>query len=128
MSTPRSGYVCLPPAAPAGGRQDLKSMWRATRYEVWQARILLGRGPLVLLVEQFRGFPRVCLGQSVLAGGKRSDVWAGMARFDGVNYASIADRGYSYDPNKRSNVAFFPLLPVLARASWSSGSPPKSPC
>jgi Gpi18-like mannosyltransferase len=34
-------------------------------------------------------------------------------RWDTVWYSEIADTGYSYDPNEKSSVAFFPLYPLL---------------
>lgn len=34
--------------------------------------------------------------------------------WDGWSYARIAERGYEYAPDRASNVAFFPLLPMLA--------------
>ncbi len=36
-------------------------------------------------------------------------------RFDGMHYKSICDSGYHYDPAQRSDVAFFPAYPLLAR-------------
>jgi hypothetical protein len=36
-------------------------------------------------------------------------------RFDGHHYRTIAARGYSYDPDRASDVAFFPLYPLTAR-------------
>ncbi|MCO6453806.1 MAG: hypothetical protein J5I93_00685 [Pirellulaceae bacterium] len=38
-----------------------------------------------------------------------------LANWDGVFYANIVNEGYSYDVQARSNVAFFPLFPLLAR-------------
>src|SRR5215813_14139134 len=38
---------------------------------------------------------------------------AAWARWDAGWYLSIAERGYWYDPHGASNVAFFPLLPLL---------------
>lgn len=37
------------------------------------------------------------------------------ALWDGVHYKAIADKGYAYDPTKRSEVAFFPVYPMLSR-------------
>lgn len=39
--------------------------------------------------------------------------WNAMARWDAGWYASIVQHGYLYTPGKQSNVAFFPLYPVL---------------
>ncbi len=36
-------------------------------------------------------------------------------RFDAIHYASIVERGYSYDPRQRSVVAFFPAYPLTVR-------------
>ena len=48
------------------------------------------------------------------------------ANIDGVYYADIARDGYAYDPERRSNVAFFPLFPLLGRAvAWVTGLPPE---
>jgi hypothetical protein len=38
-----------------------------------------------------------------------------LARFDGQHYRRSCVEGYSYDPNQRSPVAFFPAYPLLAR-------------
>ncbi len=38
------------------------------------------------------------------------------AAWDGEWYAGIVRAGYSYDPGRHSNVAFYPLYPLLARA------------
>ena len=46
----------------------------------------------------------------------RGDVIDALAIHDGRWYKQIAAEGYSYDPNSRSNVAFFPLYPLLGRA------------
>ena len=35
--------------------------------------------------------------------------------WDGRNYVEIAKEGYSYSPDRRSNVAFFPALPLSGR-------------
>jgi hypothetical protein len=37
-------------------------------------------------------------------------------RFDGLHYQRICVEGYSYNPNDRSDVAFFPAYPLAARA------------
>ncbi len=37
------------------------------------------------------------------------------ARWDGLWYLDIADQGYRYEPNKSSNVAFFPAFPLCGR-------------
>lgn len=37
-------------------------------------------------------------------------------RYDTEHYRTIATRGYSYDAEARSNIAFFPLFPLTARA------------
>jgi hypothetical protein len=37
------------------------------------------------------------------------------ARFDGLHYQRICVEGYSYDPDQRSVVAFFPAYPLTAR-------------
>jgi hypothetical protein len=41
---------------------------------------------------------------------------AAWARWDAGWYLSIAERGYWFDPDGPSNVAFFPLLPLLIKA------------
>ena len=38
-----------------------------------------------------------------------------LCRADGQHYKSICESGYAYDPDQRSQVAFFPAYPVLAR-------------
>ncbi|HUY31179.1 MAG TPA: mannosyltransferase family protein [Pirellulales bacterium] len=63
----------------------------------------------------------ISFGYTFLAAGAdarptRRDVIEALGAFDAEWYSSIATRGYSYDVNARSNVAFFPLYPLLARA------------
>lgn len=48
-----------------------------------------------------------------------------LERFDAAHYKEIAETGYRYDPQRRSNVAFFPLFPLSARwtrqlTGWST--------
>jgi hypothetical protein len=43
-------------------------------------------------------------------------VLEGLFRWDGGWYYSIAHNGYSYQPGQQSNVAYFPLYPLLMRA------------
>jgi hypothetical protein len=45
----------------------------------------------------------------------RNDPVAAFSRWDGEWYARIATEGYSYAPDKRSSVAFFPLYPLLGK-------------
>lgn len=44
------------------------------------------------------------------------DVLDALTWMDGKWYKQIAVEGYQYDPNARSNVAFFPVYPLLGRA------------
>ena len=43
------------------------------------------------------------------------DFLGSFAQWDGQHYKSIVERGYFYDPERRSNVAFFPAYPMLGR-------------
>ncbi len=43
------------------------------------------------------------------------DFLTACSRFDGIHYASIAECGYSYEPQRRSTVAFFPAYPLAGR-------------
>ena len=43
---------------------------------------------------------------------------AGFGRQDGANYRELLTDGYSYDQDRRSTVAFFPLYPLAARLVW----------
>src|SRR5437879_5787744 len=45
----------------------------------------------------------------------RPDFLTACSRFDGHHYREIVEDGYSYDPGRRSTVAFFPVYPVTAR-------------
>jgi hypothetical protein len=44
--------------------------------------------------------------------------------WDGQYYLQIASEGYSYDPDRNSNVAFFPLYPILVAAMFRSTAVP----
>lgn len=44
----------------------------------------------------------------------------GLVRWDAGWYWTIVDRGYYFDPNEPSNVAFFPLVPSV---SWALATP-----
>jgi len=43
------------------------------------------------------------------------DLLACFANWDGQAYKAIAERGYFYDPERRSTVAYFPAYPLLGR-------------
>jgi hypothetical protein len=45
-------------------------------------------------------------------------------RWDAWWYLSVAERGYWFDPGGQSNVAFFPLFPLLVRALAALGGNP----
>lgn len=58
-------------------------------------------------------------GHTFLRPGQHSDKVSGdmigtFCRWDGVWYLSIAHEGYNYDAQRKSNLAFFPALPVVA--------------
>ena len=54
------------------------------------------------------------------------DYFGALCRFDGNWYIGIATEGYSYDPARPSNVAFFPAYPLAARAvSAATGCRPE---
>jgi hypothetical protein len=54
----------------------------------------------------------------------RTDVPTACAHHDALHYIDIVENRYSYDPQRRSNVAFFPVYPLLARqvAPWVNGN------
>lgn len=45
---------------------------------------------------------------------RSDDLVSSFTGWDGTWYASIVDSGYSYDPNRKSNIAFFPAYPLAA--------------
>lgn len=47
----------------------------------------------------------------------RPDLLTACSRFDALHYAAIIEKGYSYDPLNRSDVAFFPAYPITARVA-----------
>lgn len=57
-------------------------------------------------------FFAVSFGQPTDAG---DDPVAACFRFDAIHYRDIIQKGYSYDPDQGSLVAFFPAYPLLAR-------------
>jgi hypothetical protein len=69
---------------------------------------------LTVLVAVVFGGDFVPLCRAHPASQTRVDWVAGMAAWDGEWYVRIASTGYSYDPERMSSVAFFPLYPVLA--------------
>ena len=48
-------------------------------------------------------------------GARNTDLVSSLAAWDGGHYVRIATEGYSYDPERMSNVAFFPAYPLLGR-------------
>jgi len=44
----------------------------------------------------------------------RPDFVSACVHFDAAHYMHIAKEGYTYDPAKRSEVAFFPAYPLLS--------------
>jgi hypothetical protein len=44
---------------------------------------------------------------------EKGDLLSSFANYDGVWYKAIVTHGYTYDPDKRSSVAFFPVFPLL---------------
>ncbi len=65
---------------------------------------------LLVLTAIFIGF-RLAAGQPVIPLLEEIDKW------DVLWYKTIIDRGYFYDPQQQSNVAFFPLFPYLWETS-----------
>ena len=47
----------------------------------------------------------------------RPELLRACSRFDANHYADIVKHGYSYDPQQRSTVAFFPAYPLLGRSA-----------
>jgi hypothetical protein len=47
---------------------------------------------------------------------ERSEFLDAFTSMDGESYKEIATEGYHYEPNARSNVAFFPVYPLFGRA------------
>ena len=45
----------------------------------------------------------------------RSNLLTACCHFDGPEYGAIAEKGYFYDPHKRSRVAYFPAYPLATR-------------
>jgi hypothetical protein len=58
-------------------------------------------------------------------GAARAGIEASCFKSDAGHYWSICERGYSYSPDRRSEVAFFPAYPLLARfLAWLTGWQP----
>lgn len=55
---------------------------------------------------------------SVANSSQPSDFVSACVHFDAVHYVEIVRQGYTYDPARRSVVAFFPVYPLLSR--WVS--------
>ena len=74
-------------------------------------------GNLIVLTAVVFGmeFVTLCTGHHDARAIVERDVSDAMAAWDGVWYQRIASDGYSYDPERMSNIAFFPLFPMTAR-------------
>src|SRR2546428_514764 len=46
---------------------------------------------------------------------KQGDELAAFANWDGAWYVKIVDTGYEYQPDRPSNIAFFPAFPLLGK-------------
>jgi hypothetical protein len=71
---------------------------------------------MIVVLAVLFGVDFVPLCQAHLGRLTRVDLLSGFAAWDGEWYVRIASAGYSYDPERMSSVAFFPLYPWLAGA------------
>ena len=71
---------------------------------------------LVVIFGAFWGmdFVRLCTDHPDSTGIVAETIAGHFAPWDGVWYRRIATEGYSYDPERMSNVAFFPFYPIVA--------------
>ncbi len=76
-------------------------------------------GITVYFVTSVIAFCGVCFGHYLLKTDRPCSLWDSLARMDAVHYASIVADGYSFDPFRKSEVAFFPVYPI---ASWLVGA------
>ena len=102
------------PAAPLRFRawsalqQDQWALARVTGAFVLTRAILYVTGALAVRMAPTSSWTRAEVGKNLSL-----VPWMG---WDAGWYLSIAQRGYSFDPNGPSNVAFFPLFPLLIKA------------
>ncbi len=100
------------PAPPAGGNER---WWRLLGAALLS--FVIWRGSLLLFdLLGLSLFPPVekCRKQWQVFG-KGHELLNGLFRWDSAWYMNIATRGYRFDADKSSSVAFYPLLPYLAR-------------
>lgn len=71
-------------------------------------------GSLVVLMGSVFGFRQLSEDRDGRATSR--DPISAFTEWDGQWYTQIANKGYDYQPEKRSSVAFFPLYPLLGRA------------
>lgn len=126
---------CNPGPIPPGRAAPERGFWRDPSWTALMLLGLLSRGAILLL-----GY---CLArpagdhpspgaftaavhdmyvahhnQMMSGSARRIEPWY---RWDAVFYAEIAQHGYTYRPDHRSTVAFFPLLPLLMAAGAALG-------
>ena len=69
---------------------------------------------LIVLVSVYFSFHFVTLCREHPGSAARVDLLSGFAAWDGEHYVRIVNEGYSWHPERMSNVAFFPAYPALA--------------
>lgn len=92
-------------------------MFRFSNHRIWRAFVKVL--PLILLSISvvFAGsiFGYHYLPLNAHSNQIELDAIRALAAWDGTHYIRIADNGYSFDPERESNVVFFPAFPLLGR-------------
>jgi hypothetical protein len=109
---PRRDYPLASAQAAASGSTSLVVPARRFHCLLVALALYCSTGLIVLMAAGFAQ-DYVKPKQSALVSDREA---ASFARWDGVWYASIARDGYSYDLQRSSNIAFFPVYPLAGRA------------
>ncbi|HZZ73790.1 MAG TPA: hypothetical protein VFE24_16175 [Pirellulales bacterium] len=80
-----------------------------------KGKYTIAAGLLVGLATSALVFLAVCVGHEVLFSPNPWGTWDCYARYDGQHYKHIVAGGYTYSATHSSEVAFFPVFPLLGR-------------
>ncbi|MBI3941602.1 MAG: hypothetical protein HY326_01195 [Chloroflexi bacterium] len=99
----------------------LPRIWQAIRTEPWITAFSIFCGSRLALFL----LPLLFIGLFPVADSQKPGFMQAFGNWDGSWYTGIATQGYSWQgPTTQSNIAFFPLYPLLGKiVGWVSGGP-----